>query len=188
MRGLRPVVFLDRDGTLNPDRPGWYLTRPSQMRVYRRAAPALRLLRRAGFRLVVVTNQSGLGRGYLTAATLKDIHAKLRRLLAAGGARLDAIVYCPHRPERRCACRKPKPLLARRAARALGLDLRRAAVIGDKRADLGLARSLGIPGVLVLTGHGRHEKPHSGPLRPAAVRRDVLGAARWVVENIGAAA
>ncbi|MBI5597223.1 MAG: HAD family hydrolase [Elusimicrobia bacterium] len=185
MSARKPVVFLDRDGTLNPDRPGWYLTRPSQMRVYRRAAPALRLLRRAGFRLVVVTNQSGLGRGYLTEDTLGRIHAKLRRLLAAGGARLDAIVYCPHHPDRRCACRKPKPLLARRAARRLGLDLGRAAVIGDKRADLGLARSLGVPGVLVLTGHGRHEKPHTGSLRPAAVRRDVLGAARWVVDNVG---
>ncbi|MDE2291664.1 MAG: HAD family hydrolase, partial [Elusimicrobia bacterium] len=146
------IVFLDRDGTLNPDRPGWYLTRPSQMRVYKRAPAALRLLRRAGFKLVVVTNQSGLGRGFLTRPTLRLIHGRLERQLAAGGARLDAIAFCPHHPDERCACRKPKPLLARRAARALGVSLARAAVIGDKRADLGLARALGVPGVLVLTG------------------------------------
>ncbi|MBI3297494.1 MAG: HAD family hydrolase [Elusimicrobia bacterium] len=181
---LRPVVFLDRDGTLNPDRPGWYLTKPSEMRVYRKAAPALRLLRAAGFRLVVVSNQSGLGRGYLTPATLGRIHARLRRQLAAGGARLDGIYFCPHRPERRCGCRKPKALLARRAARELDLSLARAAVIGDKRADLGLARALGVPGVLVLTGHGRHERPHCAPFKPAAVRRDVLAAARWIIKNL----
>lgn len=180
----RPAVFLDRDGTLNPDRPGWYLTRPGQMRVYRRAPEALKLLRRAGFRLVVVTNQSGLGRGFLDEATLRRIHAKLRRLLARGGGRLDAIYHCPHHPDVRCACRKPKPLLARRAARELGLSLAGSAVIGDKPADMGLARALGIPGVLVLTGHGRHFRARSAALRPAAIRRDVLGAARWVAENL----
>lgn len=181
---LKPVVFLDRDGTLNCDRPGWYLTRPSQMRVYRRAAAALRLLRRAGFSIVVVSNQSGLGRGFLTLKTLGAIHAKLRRELARGGARLDGIYFCPHHPDRRCPCRKPKALLARRAARDLGLSLSRAAVVGDKRADLGLARALGVPGLLVLTGHGRHERPRCAPLKPAAVRRDILGAARWIVANI----
>ena len=184
MSRLKPVVFLDRDGTLNPDRPGWYLTRRSQMRVYRRAAPALRLLRRAGFRIVVVSNQSGLGRGFLTPRTLAGIHAKLRADLAQAGARLDGIYFCPHHPDRRCPCRKPKPLLARRAARELGLSLSRAAVVGDKCVDLGLARALGVPGLLVLTGHGRHERPRSGPFKPAAVRRDILGAARWIVENV----
>jgi histidinol-phosphate phosphatase family protein len=180
----RRVVFLDRDGPLNPDRPGWYLTRPSQMRVYKRVPAALKLLRRAGYRLVVVTNQSGLGRGYLDEPTLGRIHAKLKGLLAAGGARLDGIYYCPHHPDVRCACRKPQPLLARRAARELGLTLEGAAVIGDKPADMGLARALGVPGVLVLTGHGRHFRRKSDALKPAAVRRDVLGAARWVVENL----
>lgn len=179
----RPVVFLDRDGTLNPDRPGWYLTKPSEMRVYRRAPAALKLLKKAGFKLVVITNQSGLGRGYLDEPTLGRIHAKLRRLLARGGARLDGIYYCPHHPDVRCACRKPKPLLARRALRELGLTLKGSAVIGDKPVDLGLARALGIPGLLVLTGHGQHLRKKSAALKPAAVRRDVLGAARWIVEN-----
>lgn len=180
----RPVVFLDRDGTLNPDRPGWYLTRPSQMRVYRRAPAALKLLREAGFRLVVVTNQSGLGRGFLDEPTLGRIHAKLRRLLRRGGAPLDGIYYCPHHPEVRCACRKPKALLARRAVRELGLTLEGSAVIGDKPADMGLARALGVPGVLVLTGHGRHSLAESKALRPAAVRRDVLSAASWIVRRL----
>ncbi|TBR19176.1 HAD family hydrolase [bacterium] len=180
----RPAVFLDRDGTLNPDRPGWYLTHPKQMRVYKRAPAALKLLRAAGFRLVVVTNQSGLGRGYLDEPTLGRIHAKLRRLLAAGGARLDGIYYCPHHPDVRCSCRKPLAALARKAVRELGLTLEGSVVIGDKPADMGLARALGVPGVLVLTGHGRHFRRKSAALKPAAVRRDVLGAARWVTENL----
>lgn len=180
----RPAAFLDRDGTLNPDRPGWYLTRPSQMRVYRRAPAAMKLLRRAGFRLVVVTNQSGLGRGYLDEPTLGRIHAKLRRLLRRGGAPLDGIYYCPHHPAVNCACRKPKALLARRAVRELGLTLKGSVVIGDKPADMGLARALGVPGVLVLTGHGRHSLAKSKALGPAAVRRDVLSAAAWVIRNV----
>lgn len=180
----RPVAFLDRDGTLNPDRPGWYLTRPSQMRVYRRAPAAMKLLRAAGFRLVVVTNQSGLGRGFLDEPTLGRIHAKLRRLLARGGAPLDGIYYCPHHPDVRCDCRKPKALLARRAVRDLGLTLKGSVVIGDKPADMGLARALGVPGVLVLTGHGRHSLARSKALKPVAIRRDVLSAASWIVENI----
>ena len=179
----RRAVFLDRDGTLNPDRPGWYLTKPSQMRVYRRVPAALKLLRESGYRLVVVTNQSGLGRGYLDEATLGRIHAKLKRLLARGGARLDGIFYCPHHPDVRCACRKPKALLARRAARALGLTLKGSVVIGDKPADMGLARALGVPGVLVLTGHGRHFRAASTALKPVAVRRDLLSAARWLTRN-----
>ncbi len=183
MSGLKPAVFLDRDGTLIRDRPGYYLKRAEEVRVYRRVPEALGLLRRAGYRLVVVTNQSGLARGFFDRAGLARIHARLARDLRRGGARLDAIYFCPHHPDDACRCRKPLPFLARRAARDMGLDLAASVVVGDKRADLGLARALGIPGVLVLSGHGRHELSKAKPFKPAAVRRDLLGAARWILKR-----
>lgn len=178
-----PAVFLDRDGTLNWDRAGFYVSRPEHMRVYRRAPAALRLLRAAGFKLVVVSNQSGIGRGYLDEPMLRRIHARLKARLARGGARLDAIYYCTHHPDRRCSCRKPLPTLARRAARRLGLSIPGSFVVGDKPADIGLARALGVPGVLLLSGQGRRSLRKLGGLKPDAVRRDVLGAARWILRR-----
>ncbi|MBI4423594.1 MAG: HAD-IIIA family hydrolase [Elusimicrobia bacterium] len=182
------VVFLDRDGTLIWDRPGFYLRRPEQIRLYRSTPEALRLLRRAGYRLVVVSNQSGIGRGFLDHAMLKRIHARLRRELRARRARLDAIYFCPHRPDDACRCRKPLPTLARRAVRELRLTLKGAAMIGDKKADVDLAAALGIPSVLVRTGHARRQKRSFGRgVRPTHEARDILAAARWVVRSLGAA-
>lgn len=182
----RKVVFLDRDGTLLWDRPGFYLKHPSRMRLYRETPEALRLLSRAGFRLVILTNQSGLGRGFLDERTLAAIHARLRRRLAKNGVRLDGIYYCPHAPERDCPCRKPKTLLARRALRELGLSLSGAAVIGDKKADVDLARRLGIVSIHLRTGHGRDQAArYRGRLKPTHSARGVLQAARWLLRRNG---
>lgn len=180
-----PVVFLDRDGTLIHDRPGFYLRRPEQVRVYPPVFEALRRLRAAGYRLVVVSNQSGIGRGFLDHATLSRIHSRLKALLKGGGARLDGIYFCPHHPDDGCPCRKPSPLLARRAVRELGLTLRGAAVVGDKKADADLARALGVPAVLVKTGHGRHQRERWGRrLRADHESKDLLAAANWILKNL----
>ena len=189
MRGRkRRVVFLARDGTLLWDRPRFYLRRPEQIRVYRATPPALRLLHRAGYRLVVISNQSGIGRGFLDRAMLARIHSVLDRRLRKEGAWLDAIYFCPHHPDDRCRCRKPLPTLARRAVREMNLTLRGAAMIGDKKADVDLAKALEIPSVLVATGHARHEaRRHGDGLRPTHRSKDILAAARWVVKNLGAA-
>jgi len=184
----RRVVFLDRDGTIIHDRPGHYLTRPESLRVYRGATEALRLLRKAGFQLVVVSNQSGLGRGYLDLPTLGRIHTRLKKELAKGGAKLDAIYYCPHHPDDRCRCRKPLPTLAKRATREMGLTLKGAAMVGDKKADIDLAGNLGIASVLLKTGHGRSQRERYGKkLNATHESRDLLGAARWIVKNLALA-
>lgn len=182
----RRVIFLDRDGTLIYDRPGCYLRRPEQLRLYRDTVPALRLLKRAGFRLVVISNQSGVGRGYLDLPTLERIHRLLRRELRRRGAGLDGIYFCPHHPDRRCRCRKPSPLLARRAARELGLSLAGAAVVGDKKADIDLARALGVDSVFLRTGHGRAQRARYGA-RIRATRRSsgILAAAKWLIGRSG---
>jgi D-glycero-D-manno-heptose 1,7-bisphosphate phosphatase len=155
----RRAVFLDRDGTINED--VGYPGRWSQVKIYPWSAAAVRRLNAAGFAVVVVTNQSGVGRGYFTEDDLQEIHGRLVAAFVAEGARIDGIYYCPHyalsdSPAYRqdCPCRKPGPELGLRAAADLDLDLTRSYVVGDKVEDVMFGRALGATAVLVLTGYG----------------------------------
>src|SRR5262249_57911234 len=134
---LKPAVFLDRDGTMNVD--VGYLSSPDQLEVYPYTAEAVRLINESGMLAIVVSNQSGIARGFLTEQTLEMIHARLILLLEQEGARLDGIFYCPHHPtigdppyRRACDCRKPQPGMVLRAAELHGIDLSRSILIGDK--------------------------------------------------------
>jgi len=149
------AVFLDRDGTLLRLVP--YLKDPSQAELYAGVPEALRDLRTAGARLVVVTNQAGIARGLMTRRDVDRVNARLRSLLAAEGSRIDRIEICPHHPDYSgaCSCRKPAPEMLRRAAHALGVDLARSWMIGDSTSDLGAGRAAGCRTALVLTGYGR---------------------------------
>jgi len=151
----RVTVFLDRDGTLNPD-PG-YIRRPEDFELHPGAGAALSRLNRAGARLIVVTNQSGIARGKLTLADLELVHGKLRYALARHGARLDAIYYCPHHPDEGCACRKPAIGMAERAIADFALDRSRMYLIGDQLGDIEMAKRLEARSVFVTTGHGSDE-------------------------------
>lgn len=151
----RPVVFLDRDGTINEE--VGYLKDPSQLKLLPKVVEGLKLLQDAGFALVVLTNQSGVGRGYFDEETLQAIHAKLKEMLEAEGVTLDGIYYCPHHPDDGCSCRKPATELAKKAAEELNLDLNRAFVVGDRDVDVQLAKNLKAVAVLVLTGHGQRD-------------------------------
>lgn len=146
------TVFLDRDGTIIEDRH--YLADPDAVALLSGAASGLRRLQAAGMALVVVSNQSGLARGLISAEALTAVEGRFRSLLASEGITLAGIYTCPHAPEAGCDCRKPRSGLARRAAAELHLDLRHCMVVGDKPADIGLARDLGATAVLVRTGAG----------------------------------
>jgi histidinol-phosphate phosphatase family protein len=137
----RPAVFLDRDGTIIRDRH--YLADPAEIELLPRASEGLRLLRAAGFLLVVATNQSGVGRGYFGLETLERQHERLRELLVRHGVVLDAIYACPHAPDAGCTCRKPLPGLIVRAAEELGIDLRASWVVGDDARDADAGRAAG---------------------------------------------
>lgn len=153
-RGFRRAVFVDRDGTLNPDLH--YLADPARLELYRGVPEAIGLLRRHGFRVICVTNQSGVERGFYTADDVDRIHARLQELLARGGSTIDAFYYCPHAPERGCACRKPGTELFERAERDLGLQFPGSAVIGDRDLDIEAGERLGLLTVLVpQVGHER---------------------------------
>lgn len=150
----KKTVFLDRDGTLNDD-PG-YLDHRDKMKLLDGVGEALQQLKRAGFTLVVVSNQSGVGRGLIRPEELPEIHRRMDELLGKWGVRIDDYALCTHHPDDDCDCRKPKPQLIEDAARRLNLDLSRSYMIGDKRVDLEVGRNAALRGsILVLTGHGR---------------------------------
>jgi len=144
------TIFLDRDGTLNPD-PG-YIRSSDQFELFPGVAQALSILKQAGARLIVVTNQSGVARGLFSIGDLNGIHAKLRRLLDEAGVSLDAIYVCPHHPDDSCECRKPNRGLIDQAAREQPVDLARSYVIGDHARDMELAKRVGSRSILVTTG------------------------------------
>lgn len=154
-RRLRRAVFLDRDGTLCEEMG--YLNHITRLHIFPFAAAAVRRLNDAGFPVIVVTNQSGVARGIFPESLIAEVHDRIRHDLAVSGARIDAFYACTHRSEDGCDCRKPGTGLLERAAREHSLALSGSWVVGDRRADVDLARNAAARSVLVLTGYGRGE-------------------------------
>jgi histidinol-phosphate phosphatase family protein len=176
-RPERRFVLLDRDGVLNQERH--YLSEPSELELLPGVIPGLRALRDLGLGLVVVTNQSGVGRGYFDQERLDAIHARLRSLLAKEGVSLDGIYVCPHRPDEQCKCRKPEPGLGHQASRDHAFDPRTAIVVGDKACDIDFGRRLGATAILVTTGYGT-QSARDPNVKPDFVANDLVEVARLV--------
>jgi D-glycero-D-manno-heptose 1,7-bisphosphate phosphatase len=186
---VRAAVFLDRDGTLNRELEG-ALARPEQLELLEGAPEGAARLARAGFALVIVTNQSAVARGLCTLDEVRAVHAELARRLGAAGAAPAGVYLCPHHPDlghapyrRACACRKPASGLLRRAARELALDLSRSWIVGDALRDLRAGRAVGARALLVETGKGAREAARLGELDgpPPARARDLTAAADWIL-------
>ena len=143
----RRAVFVDRDGTLNPD--FHYLSDPDRYEFLPGVVDGLQLLHRHGYLVLCVTNQSGIGRGFFTEERLREIHDRINGRLRAGGTQIDGFYYCPHRPEEQCGCRKPGTDLFVRAQEEHGLDLASSAIIGDRALDVEVGERLSIVSVLV---------------------------------------
>jgi D-glycero-D-manno-heptose 1,7-bisphosphate phosphatase len=183
---------MDRDGTLTEE--VGYVNHPSRLRLLPQSGAAVRRLNQAGIAVVVVTNQSGIARGYFSPEVLAAVNATLVSHLKDEGAHLDGVYVCPHHPTEGeapyrlvCDCRKPKPGLLLRAASDLGLDLERSTLVGDKGSDLVAARAVGTRAVLVLTGYGLGEweyRRSALPVQPDHVADDLLGAADWVIKEL----
>lgn len=172
----RSAVFLDRDGTLI--RETGYLSDPGGVELLPGVGRALRNLVEADVPLVVVSNQSGIGRGMFTAREVHAVMARLREALRVHGVELSAVYFCPHRPDEDCPCRKPRIGLLERAAEDLHLALKDSVMIGDKRIDAATGRIAGGRGILVRTGYGREEEGRTDVAGPAPDRVcDDLGAA-----------
>ena len=186
---MRPAVFLDRDGTLVEERG--YLDRLDLLELFPWTVDAIRLLNRAGFATVVVTNQSAIGRGVIDEPFLHVVHAAIDARLTAGNARMDAYYFCPHHPDaeievyrRVCDCRKPGPGMIQRACRDLQLDVSRSVMVGDRWLDVACGRSAGARTVLVRTGHGGHEegRPRDG-LTADVILNNLMEAVGWILRT-----
>ena len=176
---LRPAVFLDRDGTINDD--VGYLSRMSELTLYPWAIDAVRLLNRAGYLVVMVTNQGGIGRKMIEPAFVAELHTEIDRRLAEGGAHVDGWYFCPHHPEAlvaelrgECRCRKPATGMVEDAARDLGIDLTRSWVVGDKWSDVQLGVRMGGRALLVRTGWGVIEEAVRPPAQVVEAVCDTL--------------
>ncbi|MBI4392809.1 MAG: HAD family hydrolase [Euryarchaeota archaeon] len=179
----RRVVFVDRDNTIAKDGP--YCARPEDFELIEGAAEALAVLKAAGLELVVITNQSGVARGYFTESDLHRINAKMERMLAAAGASLLAVYYCPHGPEDMCKCRKPQPGMIEKAADDHGIDPRRCYVIGDRWFDVELGTVVGARTVMVpIEKHADEVESPRLTRPPDFVAKDLKEAARWIVEDV----
>ena len=177
---MRAFVALDRDGTLIEERP--YLSDPAQVALLPNAGAGLRLLRRAGLKLALVTNQSGVGRGFYDLDAVGRVNDRMLALLADEGVSIDEMFVCPHRPEERCACRKPGTAMLEMAAERFGAAPAQAFVVGDKVCDVGMGRRAGATSVLVRTGWGRDTEAQAGS-RPHYIASDLLEAAGYILSQ-----
>ncbi|MGQ9645861.1 MAG: D-glycero-alpha-D-manno-heptose-1,7-bisphosphate 7-phosphatase [Thermodesulfobacteriota bacterium] len=185
------AVFLDRDGTLNEE--VGYVNHLDRFILLPRVGEAIRLLNEHGFKAVVITNQSGVARGYFPESLIHSVHQKMEDLLREEGARLDGIYYCPHHPDagfppyrQRCRCRKPETGLVEIAIKELDIDCAKSYGIGDRGADLEFSRRIGAKGILVLTGYGKGEWEYyrdQWKVKPHHVASDLYQAVRWILQQ-----
>lgn len=177
-------MFLDRDGTIAEE--VGYLNDITRFRLFPFVAEAVRRLSEAGMAVVVVTNQSGVGRGYFPVSLVHEVHALMKQQLADAGARVDAVYFCPHTSADLCACRKPRTGMLERAAQEHAIDLKQSFVVGDRHGDIELARNAGACGILVRTGYGegelaRHAKKWT--TQPEHVAVNLAEAVDWILER-----
>ncbi len=195
------AVFLDRDGTINEE--VGYLDRPEKLCMLPGAARAIRLINESGMKAIVVTNQSGVARGFFDESMVAAIHGKMQKFLEREGARIDRFYYCPHHPTggqgeylQSCSCRKPAPGMLLRAAEELDLSLDDSYIIGDTLKDIEAGARIGVRGVLVQTGYGeesaailaasgRETAAGTAICRPAHAAADLEAAVRWIIADRG---
>jgi len=185
----RPAAFLDRDGTVIEERG--YIDRLDMVTLFPWTSDALRLLNRAGFAVVVITNQAAVGRGIIDEAFVETVHREIDRRIEPAGASIDRYYYCPHFPDSKipryrqvCGCRKPAPGLIEQAVLDLDLDRSRSVMVGDRWIDMACAQAARTRGVLVRTGHGAREAdvPPEGA-HADAILNNLMEAVGWILRN-----
>lgn len=179
----KPAAFLDRDGTLIFDRN--YLSSPEQVKLYSYSAESINKLRKAGFKIIIVTNQSGIARGMFNENDLKKVNKKFTDLLKQQGAKIDALYFCPHVDKDNCDCRKPKTGMVLQAAKEHNIDLEKSYTVGDSIRDYQLGYNSGGKGILILTGHGKEQqkKIKSQKIKPLAVCATLKQAANLIIKD-----
>ena len=184
----KPAIFLDRDGTINEEMG--YINHPDRFVIFPFVAEGIRIFNELDLRVIIVTNQSGIARGYFSEELLIEIHNHLNTHLKISGALLDAIYYCPHHPtegneiyRKDCGCRKPKPGMVEQAVKDFDIDLSRSYMVGDRYKDIKFARNLNLKSAFVLTGYGKGEYEYqrrSWKFMPDIIGDNLLSVARKI--------
>ncbi|HCW92605.1 D-glycero-alpha-D-manno-heptose-1,7-bisphosphate 7-phosphatase [Flexistipes sinusarabici] len=189
----RPIVFIDRDGTLNKE--AGYINHIDNFQLYPFVYQAIRLLNHFNILSVVITNQAGIGRGYFTESFLKYVHNKMFSMLKKNGAFIDGLYYCPHHPSSKlaeyaveCDCRKPKTKMLEKALEEFSpeVDRKKIYVIGDKFSDIKMGSNFGCRTVMVKTGYGKGElmsKDNDSP-KPSKIENNFLSAVLWIIRDL----
>jgi len=185
MEEKRRAVFFDRDGTINEE--VGYLSRLEDLKIFDNAAEAIRKIKGQGFLAIIITNQSGVARGFFDEQFIVTVHEKINEYLEERGTRLDALYYCPHHPKfgnekyrKACPCRKPEPGLLLKAAEDFNIDLQKSYVVGDMPRDMDIARRVGAKGVMVRTGYGKYVTIMG---KADFIAADLREAADWIIQD-----
>lgn len=180
------AVFLDRDGTINEEVE--YLSSLEELNIFPNSFEAIKLINESGMLAVVITNQSGVARGYFDENFVKTVHLRINEILQGKGGYIDRFYYCPHHPVegrghylKSCGCRKPEPGMLIRASEELGIDLSCSYMVGDAAKDIELAERVGAKGVLVKTGYGKDAV--SSGIKPAYIADNILDAVKWIMKD-----
>ncbi|RLF36497.1 MAG: D-glycero-beta-D-manno-heptose-1,7-bisphosphate 7-phosphatase [Thermoplasmata archaeon] len=174
------AVFIDRDGTINVNVE--YLDNPDDFQMYPGVAEGIKVLRDNGFKVIVVTNQSGIARGYFTEKILEGIHQKMRKELMKKGADVDGIYYCPHHPNDNCDCRKPNTGLIEKAVEDLDIDLQRSYMIGDRMLDVEAGYRMGLKTVLIPENWEKvRDEMKMSPVKPDYICDSFYKGVKWII-------
>ncbi len=180
----KQAVFLDRDGTIN-EQMG-YINHISRFRMLPKTNEAIKILNQHDYLVIVITNQSGVSKGYFPIDLVYEVHNYMENLLKKSNAYIDAIYFCPHSPDEGCICRKPKTGMIEMACRDLPIDISQSYLVGDMCVDMELARNAKLKGIMVKTGYGLGEIKYRLPntyLKPVYIADDLLSAVKWILKN-----
>ena len=176
------AVFIDRDGTINVNVE--YLDTPDEFKMYPTVAEGIKLLKEKGYKIIVITNQSGIARGFFSEETLEKIHQRMKNELNEKGATIDAIYHCPHHPDAKCDCRKPNTALIERAIRDFDIDTENSFFIGDRMLDVEAGHKIGVKTVLVPENKQKvEEERKESDIEPDCYCDDFYAGVRWILDE-----
>lgn len=179
----RRAIFLDRDGVINENLDGGYISKWCEFRFLAKAKEATKVLTDANWDIIIISNQAGVDKGIMSAQAVEDINIRMVNEIECAGGRVKAVYYCPHRPDENCECRKPKPGMLLRAAREYGVGLSESYLIGDSITDIQAGAQVGCATILVRTGQGKRYLQRIGeqPVNPDYVVSDLYEAVKLVL-------
>jgi histidinol-phosphate phosphatase family protein len=184
---MQKVIFIDRDGVINRDPGGWtkhnYVTKWDEFFFIDGSIEALKRLKEAGYKIYLISNQGGIGRGYFTQKDLDEINRKMLAEIKKGSGKIDQLYYCPHHEGDNCECRKPKTGLIEKAIRSKEVDLKNTFIIGDTLRDIEAGKRMGMKTILVLSGKASLSETENWSIQPDSIKKDLLKAVEWILKN-----